>query len=122
VHFSLRTCSSLAVALAGNSFAAATPVEQVTVLAKYQAHALQVTEGSALAVPRHYAGFYGEWTNEPDFSQRRRLVEGATYRVKARLTRTEVRQFPEGWGARSGKPYSIYHLQAESATRVEDRK
>lgn len=106
----------------GSSVMADTRAEQITVLARWQNQRLQIIETSGLAVPPHLAGFYVEWANERGFVQRQHLVEGSTYRVVGRVVRTEVRRFPDGWGARSGKPYSTYHVQARSAKRVKDEK
>ena len=107
---------------AASSVLADTQAEQVTVLARWQNQRLQIIESSGLTVPLHLAGFYVEWANEQKFVRHQHLVDGSTYRVVGSVVRTEVRRFPDGWGARSGKPYSTYHVQARSAQRVKDKK
>lgn len=101
--------------------AAGPSARQVVVVVTYQTSALQVTDSSALAIPLHHAGRYVEWTNEHEFLASRRLTEHATYEVTARVARVEVRQFPPGWGERSGKYYSTYFLRAMAAKRLEGK-
>ena len=113
----------LAVVLAGClSTAAVVSAEPVTVIARIQDQKLRVMESSGVATPPHYAGFYVEWANEKEFLERQRFVEGATYRITGKVERSDVRRFPAGWGARSGKPYSTYYVRAESAARLEEKK
>ena len=108
--------------VAGSSVLADTRSEQVTILARWQNQRLQIIESRGLAAPHPLAGFYVEWTNEREFTRHRHFQEGATYRVVGRVVREEAGRFPDGWGARSGKPYSTYHVQARSAKRVKDKK
>ena len=50
-----------------------------------------------------------------------RLVEGAVYRVTGSIVRADVSRFPQGWGARSGKPYTTHYVRAASATKAENK-
>lgn len=102
--------------------ATAASVEQVVVVAIYQDHVLQFTKAPGRVVSRQDAGAYFEWVNEREFLLHAHLVEGATYIVEADVQRIEVHQFPDGWGARSKRPYSTYYLYAKSATRSESKK
>ena len=123
MRFPLRTWLLLAgatlsfSAVAGDSLA-----EQVTVFAKFQDQRLRVIGSTGLGAPHYLAGYYIEWANEQEFVKHERLVEGATYRVTGSVVRANVSRFPEGWGVRSGRPYTSYYVQAESATKAENKK
>ena len=112
----------LAATLASNpSIALAVPGGQLAVLARYENSAPRVTD-SPLVVPRHHAGHYIEWFKAREFAQRHPLVKDASSKVTGTLERVAVRQFPDAWGARSGKYDSTHYLRAGSATRVGDKK
>ena len=110
----------LAIWICSTGAAGALP-EQVVVTVKYEHQTMHVTSSVDLRIPRTHAGSYVEWTNEREFLARRRLIEHATYQVTANIVRVNVSQFPAGWGDRSGKSYSTFHLEALSAKRFKEK-
>jgi hypothetical protein len=93
---------------------------EITLIVELQNQSLSLVGRANLQVPQDYSGYYITWTNEREFISRQMLVEGRKYRVAAQIIREETGQFPENWGARSGKYFLTYHVEAVSVIPLEE--
>ncbi len=109
-HFVILTLFALASFDAG--------ADSVHVIVRFEDDALRFVESASLKAPLHHAGYYVRWTNEKEFLSGHKLIPHATYQVDARVLRTEVGQFPEGWRERSGKYFTTFFLEAISIKTV----